>query len=204
MLIAFEGIHNCGKSTTIKRVSERLIKKGKKVYITEWNSHPIIKDILYELRDKNKLCNSLLYIYMQMLDFVYRYELDIVPKLKEGYIVLADRYLLTAMIRCKIRNFDEEVLKAICNNVKKADYCFVLDVPVQISINRGIPKDNSVWQAGLNIEFFDDVFDFEGYFNYLSLQRNLYINLAEEENAYIIENEDIDVFTDKIFSILNV
>lgn len=201
MLIAFEGIHNSGKSTIIQYIKENLEKQGIKVFVSEWNSHPMVKDTLYELRDSNKLCNPLFFFYMQMLDLIYRYDLDVKAKLAEGYVVLMDRYIYTAYVRGIIRNIDKRIINSMCNHMQKCDYCFILDIPVEQSIARGIPSDNSVWQAGLGTTTFSDEFDTDGYQRYLSKQRELYLDLAKGKNDYIITQE---LFDERVIEITNI
>lgn len=190
MIIAFEGIHNSGKSTLIKLFKRNLENKGEKVYVTEWNSHILVSSIYYKMKDANKLNNPYLFYYMQIMDFVYRHDIEIKRKQKEGYIILADRYIYTARVRGNIRGIDDNIINTMCSWIEKPDVSVLIDLSVEESIKRGKPQSNDIWQAGLGINKYDNVFDIEGYKTYLCKQRECYLKQINYEKDIILYGED--------------
>jgi dTMP kinase len=55
--------------------------------------------------------NPMTYTLLYTTDFADRLENEIIPALKAGYIVLADRYIFTAFARTKVRNVDPQWIR---------------------------------------------------------------------------------------------
>jgi dTMP kinase len=94
MFITFEGIDFCGKSTQVKLLSDYLKRTGKNVItIREPGGTNISEKIRNVLLDKN---NKEMFVESELLLFsASRAQLVreiILPKLKEGYFVLSDRF----------------------------------------------------------------------------------------------------------------
>ncbi len=97
-LLVVEGVDGSGKSTQLDLLRNWLEAKGQSVIFTEWNSSPLISKTI----KKAKQANSLIPVTFSLLhatDFADRLENIIVPALKAGLIVLADRYCYTAFAR---------------------------------------------------------------------------------------------------------
>ncbi|RCX12558.1 dTMP kinase [Anaerobacterium chartisolvens] len=98
ILIAVEGISGSGKSEGIKEVFEYYKSRGYRASIVEWNSNKRIR-CLMELLNRRKLLTPLVYSVLQWLSFYIDYFIKIMPLLKRGYVVIADRYVYTALTR---------------------------------------------------------------------------------------------------------
>ena len=90
MFIVFEGIDGSGKTTIAKKIAERLEEEGKKVYLTEeptktWLGEAVRRGIEEE---KNPYTQALLF-FADRAEHVK----DMKKKLREGYIVISDRYV---------------------------------------------------------------------------------------------------------------
>ncbi len=98
ILIAVEGISGSGKSESIKEVFEYYKSRGYRASIVEWNSNKRIRCFM-ELLSSRKLLTPLMYSGLQWLSFYIDYFIKIMPLLKRGYVVIADRYVYTALTR---------------------------------------------------------------------------------------------------------
>ena len=103
VLIIVEGLDGSGKSTQLHLLHRWLQLEGYPTYHTEWNSSPLVKKITSRSK-KRRALTSFTFSLLHAADFADRCERQILPLLEAGYIVLADRYLYTAMVRDAARN----------------------------------------------------------------------------------------------------
>lgn len=95
LFITFEGGEGSGKSTALKKINELLIEKGYQTVLTrEPGGTPISEEIRNVILDKkntdmDRLTEALLYAASRRQHLVQK----VWPALKEGKIVLCDRYL---------------------------------------------------------------------------------------------------------------
>ena len=95
LFITFEGGEGSGKSTALRKISELLIEKGYETVLTrEPGGTPISEEIREVILDKkntdmDKRTEALLYAASRRQHLVQK----VWPALKEGKIVLCDRYL---------------------------------------------------------------------------------------------------------------
>jgi dTMP kinase len=68
------------------------------VFFSEWNSSPLVKRTTSRGK-KRMLLTPATFSLLHATDFVDRMEREIIPALKAGAIVLADRYTYTAFAR---------------------------------------------------------------------------------------------------------
>ena len=104
-LFIVEGIDGSGKSTQLALLAQWLRSEGHLVIHSEWNSSPIVKATTSRGK-KKQLLTPLTFSLIHATDFSDRVERDIVPALKAGAIVLADRYVYTAFARDASRGVD--------------------------------------------------------------------------------------------------
>ncbi len=97
-LIVVEGIDGSGKSTQIDLLYKWLQSQGRSVYFSEWNSSDLVKSTTRLAKD-TRMFTPTTFSLIQATDFADRWENRILPLLKAGAIVLADRYAFTAFAR---------------------------------------------------------------------------------------------------------
>src|SRR6266496_3622606 len=97
-LFIVEGVDGSGKSTQIALLRQWLISEGYTVFFSEWNSSPLVKKTTSRGK-KKQLLTPTTFSLIHATDFADRTEHDIIPPLKAGAIVLADRYIYTAFAR---------------------------------------------------------------------------------------------------------
>jgi len=101
-LIVVEGIDGSGKSTQLQLLRRWLDSMGYDVFFTEWNSADIVKKTTKKGK-KTRGLTPTTFSLLHATDFADRLVSSILPPLKAGMIVLADRYVFTAYARDCVR-----------------------------------------------------------------------------------------------------
>lgn len=157
-LIAVEGLDGSGKSTQVYLLKRFMELSGLKVFFTEWNSSLIVKKATKKGK-KRQLLTPTTFALIHATDFADRYERQIRPLLRAGYIVLSDRYSYTAFARDAVRGCDPEWVRQLYNFAVKPDITFFFDAPLEVALNRilvGRPK-LKFFEAGMDLGFSSDI-----------------------------------------------
>ena len=159
-LIAVEGLDGSGKSTQIYLVKRWLELEGYRVFFTEWNSSVLVKKSTTKGK-KRQLLTPTTFSLIHATDFADRYERQILPLLRAGYIVLADRYVFTAFARDAVRGCDPDWLEQLYSFAVHPDITFYFRVPLEVSLNRileGRPQ-LKYHEAGLDMGWTPDPYE---------------------------------------------
>jgi len=159
-LIVVEGIDGTGKSTQIRLLGKWLRSKQLPVFMTEWNSSEMVKEITSKGKKKGRLTPTT-FSLLHATDFADRYERNIFPLLRAGYIVLADRYVYTAYARDVVRGCSPKWVCKVYDFAIKPDVVFYFRVPVDVAIERiliGRPK-LKYYEAGMDLNLSNDQYD---------------------------------------------
>ena len=105
-LIIVEGIDGSGKSTQLMLLKKWLEAQDFHVFFTEWNSSALVRDTTKRGK-KNKSLTPTTFSLLHATDFASRFYHQILPPLKAGMIVLADRYVYTAFARDAVRGVSQ-------------------------------------------------------------------------------------------------
>lgn len=155
-LICVEGIDGSGKSTQLEILRDWLISQGKDVIFTEWNSSALISQTTKQAKKKN-LLSPRTFSLLHAVDFADRLEQIIVPALKAGFIVLADRYVYTAFARDVARNVDPEWVRNTYGFAVNPDLAVYFKVPVEISLERICSnRQPKFYEAGMDMKLSND------------------------------------------------
>ena len=94
-------------------------------------------------------------------DFADQLENIILPALKAGFIVLADRYIYTLMARDMVRGMDEAWLKNLYGIALVPDAVFYLNVSPEELVQRNFAKNAALdyWESGMDLGLSRDMFD---------------------------------------------
>lgn len=159
-LIAVEGLDGSGKSTQISLLRRWLELESYKVFFTEWNSSALVKKATRKGK-KQKILTPSTFSLIHATDFADRYERQIFPLLRGGYLVLADRYIYTAFARDAVRGCDRQWLRTLYSFARPPDIVFFFEVPLQTALNRilsGRPQ-LKYHEAGMDLGLSDDPFE---------------------------------------------
>src|SRR5512136_2108357 len=127
-LIVVEGIDGSGKSTQIDLLFKWLQSQKRSVYFSEWNSSDLVKSTT-RLGKKRKMFTPTTFSLLQATDFADRWENRILPLLKAGVIVVADRYAFTAFGRDVARGVGRQWVRNLYSFAIQPDIAFYFRVP---------------------------------------------------------------------------
>jgi dTMP kinase len=140
-LIAIEGIDRSGKRTHSMLLLERLRKIGRRVEHITFPDYktPLGKEINKFLRGRIKFRPEI----RQLLYVANRWERakDICNWLKEGKIVIADRYIPSGIAYGLANNLELEWMLKLERGLPIADVVIVIDIPVDTAHRREKAKD---------------------------------------------------------------
>ncbi|MBI4477601.1 MAG: thymidylate kinase [Acidobacteria bacterium] len=191
-LIAIEGTDGVGRSTQIRLLREWLEVQGYGVIETGWTRSPLMRPTIDLAKASNTL-NKLTFVLLYATDFADRLEKEIVPALKAGFVVLADRYIYTALARGAIRGIDKAWLRGVYGFAIVPHLVFYLKVDVDTLIRRVLESGGmDYWESGMDLKVGDDIYDsFRAYQNRLLRE---YGTLTEEFGFRVVDaRQPIDV-----------
>jgi len=176
-LIAVEGLDGSGKSTQLYLLKRWLEMKGLKVFFTEWNSSLLIKKATSKGK-KRQLLTPTTFSLIHCTDFADRYERQILPLLKAGYLVLCDRYIYTAFARDAVRGCSHPWLHNLYGFACHPDITLFFNTPLQVALGRilGGRPQLKYHEAGMDLGLSSDPYEsfriFQGkiYAEYLAMK----------------------------------
>ncbi len=159
-LIVVEGADGSGRSTQIARMVEWLEGGGHATVQVGLKRSTLVSEELEQAQQGNILSRSTLSLFYAT-DFADQLENIILPALKAGFIVLADRYIYTLMARDMVRGMDEDWLKNVYGIALEPDAVFYLNVPPEELVQRNFAKNLALdyWESGMDIGLSRDMFD---------------------------------------------
>jgi dTMP kinase len=134
-LIAVEGIDGSGKSTQIHLLKRWLELLGLKVFFSEWNSSDLVKSATSKAK-KRELLTPTTFSLIHATDFADRYERQVVPLMRAGYLVLCDRYIFTAFARDTVRGCPPEWVRGIYDFARLPSLTFFFKAHLEVSLQR--------------------------------------------------------------------
>ena len=151
-LICTEGIDGSGKSTQIDLLYDWLKSKNADVILTRWNSSDLIANTPKKAKKKNML-SPRTFSLLHAVDFADRLEKVIIPALKAGFIVLADRYVYTAFARDVARDVDSKWVRNMYSFAIKPDLTVYFDVSAKVSLDRICStRQPNYYEAGMDLK----------------------------------------------------
>ncbi|MCR4880597.1 MAG: dTMP kinase [bacterium] len=158
-LICVEGIDGSGKSTQLAILKEWLSETVNDVIFTEWNSSRLISQTT-KLAKKRSQLSPRTFSLLHAVDFADRLEHIILPALKAGFIVLADRYVYTAFARDVARGVDASWVRNMYGFAIKPDLSVYFKVPVDISLKRICAnRQPKFYEAGMDLKLSNDPYE---------------------------------------------
>ncbi len=138
-LIVVEGLDGSGKSTQLEMLRESLEAQGAKVVTTRWNSSELVSEVVKKAKRERTLTPAS-FAALNAADLSDRLENVILPALREGSIVLSDRYFYTALARDSVRGNDPLWLRRLYDSVLRPDLTFYFRLPVETAIGRVLAR----------------------------------------------------------------
>jgi dTMP kinase len=185
-LVAVEGLDGSGKSTQIYLLKRWLELRGLKVFFSEWNSSELVKAATSKGK-KMTLLTPTTFSLIHATDFADRYERQLVPLLRAGYLVLCDRFFFTAFARDVVRTCPSEWVRGLYSFAALPDMTFFFRADLEVSLNRildGRPE-LKYFEAGMDMGFSADPYEsfriFQGRMleQYLAMSREFHFNVID-------------------------
>lgn len=151
-LIAVEGIDGSGKSTQVQLLAAWLRDKGYIVHQTSWNSSPLIKRDLRRAKRRTSLTPRT-FSLMHAADLAERLEREILCPLRAGQLVLADRWVYTALTRDVARGVDPDWLRTLYAMAPRPHLTVYFRVPVAVALGRITSGRSEIryYEAGMDV-----------------------------------------------------
>jgi dTMP kinase len=184
-LIAIEGTDGVGRTTHLEMLQEWLEVQGYGVVTTGWTRSNLMSKAIEAAKAGNILDRwslSLLYA----TDFADRLEHQIIPALRSGFVVLADRYIYTAFARDFARSGDRTWIRDVFGFALIPDLVCYLRIDVETLALRVIETTGmNYWESGMDLRLGADLYD--SFKKYQSLLINEFDKMAEEFHFDVVD-----------------
>ncbi|MFZ1978387.1 MAG: thymidylate kinase [Bacteroidota bacterium] len=171
-LIVVEGTDGVGRSTQIDDIKKWLEVKGFGVVTTGWTRSPLMGKAIDEAKSGHTL-NVNTFSLLYAADFADRLEHEIIPALRSGFVVLADRYIYTAFARSVVRGANRQWIRKVFGFAINPDAIFYMRIGVEDLIPRVINSQTlqkryweelsgegmDYWESGMDMRLGDDFYD---------------------------------------------
>jgi len=186
LLIVVEGIDGSGKSTQLQLLQKWLLNSKYRVFFTEWNSSALVNETIKRGKKKNLLTPTTFSV-LHATDFADRLAHLVIPPLKAGMIVCADRYAYTAFARDVVRGVHPEWVRNMYGFTVRPDIAFYFRVPIEVSLKRILNGrvELKFHEAGMDLGLSED--PRESYRLFQSKILEEYDRIAAEYNLTVID-----------------
>jgi dTMP kinase len=185
-LIVVEGADGSGRSTQISMLMGWLEGAGHATVQVGLKRSTLVSEELDQAKKGNILSRTTLSLFYAT-DFADQLENSILPALKAGFIVLADRYIYTLMARDLVRGMDARWLENLYGVALVPDAVFYLKVSPEILVQRNFAKDFALdyWESGMDLGLTRDMFD--SFLKYQALMAKQFERLQATYHFSIID-----------------
>ena len=159
-LIVIEGPDSSGRSTQITMITSKLEADGHAVLNTGLRRSELIGAGILEAKRNFVLGKRTLSLFYAA-DVADQLENKIVPALRSGYVVLADRYIFTLMARDAVRGINRRWSHNLFGFAIRPDLVFYLDVHPSELMHRVFQKNLSLdyYESGADLGLSEDMLD---------------------------------------------
>lgn len=190
-LIAVEGLDGSGKSTQIYLLHKWLEGMNYKVFFSPWNSSELVKNCTKKGK-KKQILTPTTFSLIHATDFTDRYERQLLPMLKAGYLVLCDRYVFTALARDHVRGCDDNWVSNVYSFAVKPDITFYFRLPLEVALGRILSGRTSLkyFEAGMDMGFSDNIKE-----SFKIFQGNVYqqYELLSKQYDFVVMDATLDI-----------
>ena len=158
-LIVIEGMDGSGRSTQIALLQEWLESEGFAVQTSGLRRSNLVGRDIDELLAKNAVTRLTLAL-MYATDFFDQVEHRILPALRSGTVVLADRFIFTLMARGVVRGINRDYLNGLYAMALRPHLTFWLNVRPETAFAREFKKAQAIsyWEAGRDMSLSHDLY----------------------------------------------
>lgn len=179
-LIVIEGADGSGRSTQIRLLVDWLEGCGHSTVQVGLKRSTLVSEELDRAQEGNILSRTTLSLFYAT-DFADQLENIMLPALRAGQMVLADRYIYTLMARDLVRGMDEQWVKNLYGMALVPDVVFYLNVAPEELVQRTFAKNATLdyWESGMDLALARDMFD-----SFLIYQRRMLETFKRLQRLY--------------------
>jgi dTMP kinase len=158
-LVVIEGMDGSGRSTQIALLQEWLESEGFAVQTSGLRRSNLVGRDIDELLAKNAATRLTLAL-MYATDFFDQVEHRILPALRSGTIVLADRFIFTLIARGVVRGINRDYMSGLYAMALRPHLTFWLNVRPETAFGREFKKAQAIsyWEAGRDMSLSHDLY----------------------------------------------
>lgn len=184
MLITIEGTDSVGRTTQITMLREWLEVQGYGVVNTGWTRSQLVGETITQAKEVRAL-NRYTYSLLYAADFADRLEKEMLPALRSGFVVLADRYVYTAFARDIVRGADRGWVRDLFGFAPIPHLVIYLKIDVASLIRRAIPRGPlDYFESGMDMSLGDDWYD--SFKKYQTMVIREYNKMADEFGFFTV------------------
>jgi len=158
-LITLEGTDGVGRTTQLVQLKQWLEVQGYGVIDTGWTRSELMSETILAAKAGHAL-NRLTFTLLYATDFADRLEKVIIPALRSGFVVLADRYVFTAFARSVVRGADPRWIRNVFGFAPVPDLTLYLKTDVDTLIPRLLHNRRiDYWEAGMDMHLHTDLYE---------------------------------------------
>lgn len=164
--ITIEGIDNAGKGTQSVLLAEHLRSNGFKVLLTKEPTNGILGGISKAALNKELSLSNRALQLLFCADRAHHLETEIEPAMKDGFIVICDRYFFSTLAYGFASNINYKWLRSVNISFRKPDLGIYLDLEPKASLSRSEKQIDG-------LQLFDNI-------EKISKVRQAYMSIAKE------------------------
>ena len=187
-LIVIEGMDGSGRSTQITLLQEWLESEGFAVQTSGLRRSNLVGRDIDQLLAKNAVTRLTLAL-MYATDFFDQVEHRILPALRSGTIVLADRYIFTLIGRGVVRGINREYMSGLYAMALRPHLTFWLNVRPETAFGREFRKAQAIsyWEAGRDMSLSHDLY--WSFIRYQTMIKREFEVMAKRHNFIELDGE---------------
>ncbi|RYD75988.1 MAG: thymidylate kinase, partial [Verrucomicrobiaceae bacterium] len=191
-LFVIEGADGSGRSTQIDLLSGWLEAQGFAVRHMGLRRSELVGEELEKAKEGNVLTATTMSLFYAT-DFFDQLFHQIIPALRAGLIVLADRYIYTLMARDLLRGADRDWTRNLYSMAPVPDAVFYFQTSSRQLVERNFQKNHTLdyWESGMDLALSRDMFD--SFVRYQNMIRKEFQGMQEEYGFDVIDaNQKVD------------
>jgi dTMP kinase len=187
-LIVIEGMDGSGRSTQITLLQEWLESEGFAVQTSGLRRSNLVGRDIDQLLAKNAVTRLTLSL-MYATDFFDQVEHRILPALRAGTVVLADRFIFTLIARGVVRGINRDYIGGLYAMALRPHLTFWLNVRPETAFAREFKKAQAIsyWEAGRDMSLSHDLY--WSFIRYQTMIKREFEVMAKRHNFIELDGE---------------
>jgi dTMP kinase len=187
-LVVIEGMDGSGRSTQIALLQEWLENEGFSVQTSGLRRSNLVGRDIDQLLAKNAVTRLTLSL-MYATDFFDQVEHRILPALRSGAVVLADRFIFTLITRGVVRGINRDYLSGLYAMALRPNLTFWLNVRPETAFAREFKKAQAIsyWEAGRDMSLSHDLY--WSFIRYQTMIKREFEVMAKKNNFIELDGE---------------